>query len=292
MKVIIMIIIDYLRHLRNLAEDLFFTSPYFGKKPSIRTSKNLIESDLEQLKNLGYCRINNLLTDSELDEIKTTIGNLVKKKEGLSWKDSMKYFTFNRPLSVHPALTKITKNPYLLDLVEGYFNRKAYLADADMRRVFPVDIKKIIDNHKYSSSNWHRDIRGRQLKLMIYLSDVEIGDSNFSFIPKSHIGFYIRKKNFYDSRFYDEELNTSNFEKMNWYGKAGEAYLFDTNLIHKLCRNKKARIRDSFTLYFTPGQELRFLNIDQAFSQYVDTDVISSPNNKIFRSRKKYEFNE
>jgi len=286
-----MFITNYVRYLRNLFEDLLITSPYFGKSPVIRTSKDLFAADIEQLKSQGYCHVKNLLTESELVEIAATLSDLVKRNDGLFWNDSVKYFVFDRPLSIHPALTKITKNPYLLDLVEGYFNRKSYLADADMRRVLPVDMKEMMASQGYSSSNWHRDTRGRQLKLMVYLSDVCVGDSNFSFIPKTHKGKYLRKMSYLESRFSDDQINDSNFEKINWYGSAGDAYLFDTNLIHRLCRNKEARIRDSFTLYFTPGQELRFLDIDKLYMQFVDNEIVSSPKSKIFRARKKYKFN-
>ena len=37
-----------------------------------------------------------------------------------------------------------------------------------------------------SNSDWHKDVRGKQLKLMIYLTNVTSKDSYFSFFPKTH----------------------------------------------------------------------------------------------------------
>ena len=47
-----------------------------------------------------------------------------------------------------------------------------------------------------------------------------------------------------------------------WTGKAGEMMMFDTNIIHRLNRRQGAKIRDTITLYFTPGQALRKIFLD------------------------------
>ena len=40
--------------------------------------------------------------------------------------------------------------------------------------------------------------------------------------------------------------------------------LFDTNLVHRLTRRANARVRDTVTFYYTPGQSLYKLDYDRA----------------------------
>ena len=39
-------------------------------------------------------------------------------------------------------------------------------------------------------------------------------------------------------------------------GNKGDAMLFNTNITHRLNRKQNARIRDTITIYFTPGQHI------------------------------------
>ena len=74
------------------------------------------------------------------------------------------------------AATKVL-DPDLLNIVEGYLKRSAFLSETDSRRLTPVDLAtKEAENEKfamgYSASHWHYDNRGRQVKVQIYLTDV------------------------------------------------------------------------------------------------------------------------
>jgi len=161
-----------------------------------------------------------------------------------------------------------------------------------MRRVMPAKDENIFSNIGYSSSSWHRDTRGRQLKMMVYLSDVGEKDSCFSFLPKTHSGNYPRKNTYMESRFSDDSVEKMGIERIDWLGKAGEAYLFDTNLIHRLCRKPEAKLRDSFTCYFTPGQELRDLDFSDLQVQDFPPEksrVFGNPTNRLLRSRISYK---
>jgi hypothetical protein len=279
-----------LSNLRNFIEDTILTSPYFGESPLLRSDNPLISANLKCLKKNGYCSVGKLLSEDELFQIRNKITSLSKNSKVANFNKAVNYIQFNKPLLIHPAFTKIATNPYILDLVEGYFNRKSYLADVDARRIYAFDLNEIEKRIGYSSSNWHRDTRGRQLKLMIYLTDVNSNDSNFSFIPKTHIPFiplpFIHRSKYRVSRFSDNDKLEN--ESLEWLGKAGHAYLFDTNLIHRLRRKKTASVRDSFTFYFTPGQELRHLDLDLALPELNKNKIFSEPENILFRPRIKY----
>ena len=109
------------------------------------------------------------------------------------------------------------------------------------------------------NANYMNDFHGT-LAFMVYLTDVDKNDSNFSFLPKTHLNNM--PSNFKESRYNDNSFNSKSVE---WYGKAGDAMMFDTNIIHRLRRSPKGRVRDSLTLYYTPGQFLKKIKIDSKF---------------------------
>ena len=273
--------------VRNFIEDTILTNPYFGKSQTLRAVNPTIASNLASLKKNGYCALGILLTDKDLFNIRKKFTFLTKDTKFANFNKTTNIIQFTKPLLVHPAFTKIATNPYILDLVESYFNRKCYLADVDARRIYPYCVSEIEKSIGYSNSNWHKDSRGRQLKLMIYLTDVKSHDSNFSFIPGTHIPFLPRSKNNV-SRFSDIDVSQLENKPIEWLDKAGFAYLFDTNIIHRLRRKKTASVRDSFTFYFTPGQELRHLDLDKKLSELNKNEIFSYPKNILFRRRIKY----
>jgi Phytanoyl-CoA dioxygenase (PhyH) len=173
------------------------------------------------------------------------------------------------PLRLHPALLEFATHPLLLGIIEHYLRRRLFLADIDMRRVPPMAMDELDERAGtrsigYTSSHWHRDIRGRQVKVMIYLTDVGETDSNFAYLPGSHRGHNIRPLRVEESRFSEEQTATLGMLPVECYGAAGTAMIFDTNVLHRLRRKPTATVRDSITYYYTPGQELRSLDVDQA----------------------------
>ncbi len=173
------------------------------------------------------------------------------------------------PLRLHPALLEFATHPFLLGIVERYLRRRIFLADIDMRRVPPMTMDELNERAGtrsvgYTSSHWHRDIRGRQAKIMIYLTDVGEKDSNFAYIPRTHAGHQVRPLRMEDSRLSDDAVAALGVPPVECYGPAGTTLVFDTNLVHRLRRKTGATVRDSVTYYYTPGQELRALDIDPA----------------------------
>lgn len=274
-------------NLRNLFEDLILTSPYLGTKPKLRMQDSSLNKNLLHLKKYGYCKLNNLLKNEDLYAIKNEINYSIKNSHNISQNLKHNSISFKKPLLVHSALTSIAINPSVLDLVESYFNRISFVSDIDLRRIFPADNDELLSLIGYSNCSWHRDTRGRQLKLMIYLSDVGPDDSNFSFVPKTHNYSFLRKR-YSKSRFSDELINKMKKKPIEWLGKEGDAYLFDTNIIHRLRRKKSANIRDSFTVYYTPGQELRYLDLNSKLKKINNNPALQEPKCFYFRPRIKY----
>jgi ectoine hydroxylase-related dioxygenase (phytanoyl-CoA dioxygenase family) len=216
------------------------------------------------LEQTGYASIGKVLVSAELKEIREAIDAAVKKQRTdvqVKWNENVQYTRIINPLRLHAKLRELAVHPLTLAVAEAYFRRRPYLADVDLRRVEPVSMADLGPQH-VSSSSWHRDTRGRQVKLMIYLTDVTPMDSNFSLVPGSHRGQHVRKGSYMESRVRDSEVD--GLQTLEWYGAAGEAMLFDTNVIHRLRRKAGASVRDSITYYYTPGQSLFALDYPSA----------------------------
>jgi ectoine hydroxylase-related dioxygenase (phytanoyl-CoA dioxygenase family) len=173
----------------------------------------------------------------------------------------------HNPFRLHPAVLELATHPLLLSIIERYLRRRIYLADVDMRRVPPMSMTELDERAGtrsigYTSSHWHRDIRGRQVKIMIYLTDVGEGDSNFAYFPGSHRGVQFRPARIEESRFSEQQASAMGMSVADCYGLAGTTLVFDTNALHRLRRRPTATVRDSITYYYTPGQELRTLDVD------------------------------
>jgi hypothetical protein len=248
--------IIYLR-FRLILEDYFFTAPHFFYTPKFQINDKDISQKLLQLKLNGYTSLGKIFDKKQVLAIKKCIDNAVQSNKANSSK-SLQYWTIHNPLKLHKLVFDTSMNLKCISLAEKYFKRNVYLADIDIRRIMPAKMESI-QALGYSSSNWHRDTRGRQLKMMIYLSDVKKEDSNFSFVPGTHLRSFARKMLFMESRLSNKEVKAIGIDPIEWTGEAGDAMLFDTNIIHRLRRKSKAAIRDSVTYYYTPGQNLRCL---------------------------------
>ena len=181
------------------------------------------------------------------------------------------YRYINNPLRLSRKVLSLACDPFLVELIEAYFQCDVFLAEVDMRRVLPVTMEEFAglspkNAQGYSPSHWHYDMRGRQVKVMVYLTDVGEGDQNFAFCPGTHESrsdVPRSRTDYAKSRFPDGWPETHGRRVVECYGQAGTVMIFDTNGIHRLRRTKRSQ-RDSFTFYYTPGQALRPLDYDRA----------------------------
>lgn len=162
------------------------------------------------------------------------------------------------------VLVDIATNPFTCAVIERVFRRRIYLSDFEFRRTPPISMDEIDERLRRSglpgtSSEWHRDKRGRQIKVMIYLSDVGPDDSNFAFIPQSHLGYLSRSVSYAETRIDEAWVKDNGVSPVECFGPAGTTLIFDTNVVHRVRRKKTAAIRDSIVFYYTPGQALREL---------------------------------
>lgn len=171
------------------------------------------------------------------------------------------FFASIQPLAICPEFADAAADSDVLNLVSGYFRRTPFLSESDFRRVIPLDIREHERQNErfakgYTSSHWHYDIRGRQIKVMIYLTDVGPDDQNFAYFPGTHEGFKSIK--YENTRFTDAAVEAWNVRSVECLGPAGTAIVFDTNGIHRL-RRRKTRPQDTVTFNYHPNRRSRFI---------------------------------
>ena len=241
------------------------------KNPFFKIDQNT-KNKLKGLNYNGYFYVGNVLSSENIAKLKKIIDLKIDNCEA-KFIEEQNIWKISKLDDFEYILTKIfTQN--LHDLIKSYFQRNIYLSDFDIRRVLPTTVSAV---RKYGKSNsdWHKDIRGKQIKIMIYLSNVTKQDSYLSLIPKTH---HVKTYDFNESR-----LNDNYVEKKkiyNFLANEGDAILFDTNIIHRLNRQPLAAVRDSITFYFTPGQSLKKIfknNLSLKLKNYKYSEILSEP---------------
>jgi hypothetical protein len=199
-----------------------------------------------------------------------------------TFSETSNYHVIANPLALHASALQLATHPLVCALVERYFRNRVCLADVDARVIPPTkltDIEKVLVAQglkaNYSSSHWHRDARGRQVKVMMYLSDVGEEDSRFVYLPGTQRGASLHPS-YEETRFSDENVGAMPVQPVEWLGVAGSAKLFDTNIIHRLQRRATGSVRYSITFYYTPGQQLKPITAKRAH-----LDALSSAARKV-----------
>lgn len=200
------------------------------------------------LKKNGYLDLGTVLNKDLCKSLSERISYEINIKNA-SYIEKTKFHKIDK-IDSFVDILDIILNRNLINLISSYFRKKIYFSDFDLRRIYPVDYKNI-KSQTHSPADWHKDTRGSQLKIMVYITNVTSNDNYFSFIPGSH---FEHCEDYLKSRYSDESINNQN--EIKWIAEAGSAMLFDTNIIHRLNRKLESSIRDSFTFYFTIGQHL------------------------------------
>tara|TARA_B100000029_G_scaffold496836_1_gene563659 strand:- start:3322 stop:4155 length:834 start_codon:yes stop_codon:yes gene_type:complete len=245
-----------------LLKKIYFSKIKLASLPNPLRAKKFIDEydkkNFDNLKSEGFLNLGLVIDKKECISIGDEINLCIKKNEA-NYLEKQKIWKIDS-LDNYIELIKKILTSKIQRLITNYFQRNFFLADFDLRRVLSASHSEISEMG-LSNSDWHKDVRGNQLKLMIYLTDVTSKDSYFSFFPKTH-----NKKtfNFKQSRFSEDQVN--NLEEEKIIGEAGTAVLFDTNLIHRLNRNPNSKSRDTITLNFTPGQFLKKIYHKEKYS--------------------------
>ena len=224
-----------------------------------------IDAHIADLRRDGMTANSSLVTPNQLTAIRGAIDDAFagRRPEAAveDFPDSRNMTGYVRePLLLCDEIVALAFSPDLLNIVSRYLRRQPILADADLRRIYPASMDHLRGINEavregISNADWHYDNRGRQVKVMIYLTDVGPDDQNFAFCPGTQRGFKFAHPS--RTRFSDDHIANTVTEIREIHAPAGTALIFDTRGIHRL-RRKPSRPRDSITFYYHSGATQRF----------------------------------
>ena len=218
---------------------------------SIDIKKTLIE-----LRNNGYCIIENYLNVNECETIKSNIDNCLKFKKDIIWTDDLKsdcrIYGFNH---ICELTKKIFFSSELLKVSNNYINCK-------MKPVFTMANKlSFVKENSGSGGGWHRDGINPSIKSLIYINDVDKNNGPLQIISHSNKFNNIildnrkmKNKNFLNTRFKDEQIsNIDNIQKRlkQFNLKKGTMIIFDGSNIHRGMPIRNSN-RYAITNYYFP----------------------------------------
>ena len=234
-------IINYTKIKVSSIKNPFFIKKFESKK---------IENDYFFFKKNGFLDLGKIFSDEDCLNITEKIDQMIDRNEARFLKNQNICKIERCDKFVNEIEKTLNKN--VLSIIKNYFESKFFISDFDVRRVLPASYKEVL---KYGNSNsdWHKDIRGKQIKMMIYFTPVTENDSYFSLLPGTQEKTTL---NFEKSRYEEKSVNKDNEVKFLGNDR-GHAIIFNTNIIHRLNRNSKSNVRDTMTINFTPGQYLK-----------------------------------
>lgn len=145
-----------------------------------------------------------------------------------------------------PVFLSAALDPFLLEIVGGYYKKKFAIGRAAAQRLLPVKADR------YGSYQWHHDTRGKQVHLMILLQDLSPDGQRMSYLKKSHHTYYSYLRGRGQGSRFDKDLRDQPDcadRIVEVAGPAGTVAIFDANGLHSGNRNENGG-RDQVTFCY------------------------------------------
>ena len=182
----------------------------------------------------------------------------------------------------------IVQHECLASIIKGYLGPSAQLDDAFLQRNIPRQLTPEEKQKAWvSSAQWHHDTVGHRLKMFVYLSDVDAstatpvcsGTHRLLYKAGYHGGGHGFEQENGLSRFDDRYVH-STFDVHRLVGSSGDAFLFDTNSIHRAAAVTSGQTsRDVLVLEFS---------CKELSAEIKDTCRHHAPTGPLNFSRKRY----
>lgn len=227
-----------------------------GKPPAMKIEEKN-KAYLAELKDKGYCVVENYLDPEQCKRMCTEIDQVIGKYPDAVWSGHLN--ADQRVFGIEHAnenFYKFYSDSTLTQVGEAYFNGQL----SNLQTLAGKILYK--EGNKGSGEGWHRDGNNFQYKTIVYLSDVSSNNGPFQIVEKSNNFFQILsdmvflKRDIENTRFTAEEIDrliASAPERLKTFtAKAGTLLFVDTSLIHRGAPIKEDK-RYALTNYFYPS---------------------------------------
>ncbi len=198
-----------------------------------------IEDVVKQLKERGFAVFEDYYTEEQCADLRTDIDQqLVTQKEFVQVdKEGADYRLFGGD-RVSPLIHDFYHDDFLTQVRNCYYKHDGIVGCTLAARI------QTTENNRGSGGGWHRDmIYGRQLKAILYLSDVSEDNGPFQFMENTHrtssILETIQKCGIkaFQNRLSHEDIDKikaiGGYDVTTMLGKAGTLLIIDTTSIHR-----------------------------------------------------------
>ncbi|MBI1833757.1 MAG: phytanoyl-CoA dioxygenase family protein [Candidatus Andersenbacteria bacterium] len=235
----------------------YLVERHIYERPSARYRKMLIRvtgfdklaADCEILSRDGVLILPGYFTGEPLQQMQQDYNRWCELKSG-SDRYGFKDFDGGKQesyLATSYSMSKVAVGPYLTALVSYYWGKPIRLAYCHGYRLDPIEPQE------YRAFRWHHDLKRKQVRVMVLLTDTPVEGQRMDYIAGSHRVWH-RFTNHRQCRFTEEEARSYG-SPIHCVGPAGTVVLFDANGIHRGNRNLGSR-RDQYTFNYTAGRAL------------------------------------
>jgi len=219
---------------------VFVAKEYMHRRPDPRFAceyvqgrqRKLADAHLETLRRDGIVIIPGYFQGRQLKELQAAFERAVQEGTGKYAPDSL---SNEDTLPVDRAILDAALDDFLLQIIGGYYGKRFGLGRASASRLFPSPAER------YSSYQWHHDTRGRQIHMMLLLSDVTEKGQRMSYLRQSHNNYYDRFRGGGEGSRFEMDVSSDTNMKgriIELAGPAGTVGLFDSNGLHTGNRNE------------------------------------------------------
>ena len=182
----------------------------------------------DKVKQYGYCKIENFIDTSLLDNLKDEFESLIKEETHLK-QNSQTHIVASDPFLTTNTAVKLAFDDRIIKIATGFFNCLPGIGTFNLRKSMANELPA------EGTNLWHRDFNSpvKLIKFFFYLDDVNMDNGPFSYVEESNNkmfdGWWLKH------RWFDEELGQiyGHDKLKRLTAKKGDLLIATTNGWHK-----------------------------------------------------------
>jgi hypothetical protein len=245
---------------------IFIAKEYLHRKPDSSFDWSFVEGaqkdeasrHVEKLREDGITLIPGYFQGKTLEVLQAAFARTVDGKGGEGNPDA---HVTTDVMDADPSFLNAALDDFILEIVGGYYQKKFSVGRASAMRLLPSPTVR------YGSYQWHHDARGRQVHLMILLSDVSSAGQKMTYLKQSQNTYYTHSRGLAEGSRFEKDINSSpdlTNRIVDVVGPAGTVAIFDANGLHSGNRSLNEG-RDTLTFCYVTVRHFKKLRYSKNF---------------------------
>jgi len=226
---------------------------------------------LDNLKSIGICVVEDYFSpefcDSAIKDIEDGLVTYSDKVQSETHEGTSGDFRLFKMENRYQSANDFANDSFLLDVASEYYGYPMV-----SHFVLGGKVQHNPNQITNSGGGWHRDNRAKQIKTIVYLSDVDEHSGPFSFLPGSNnydlpTRDGIGKATRYEDDVVDSFCTSNSVEPFKVIGKKGTVVFVDTSHIHRGL-NIEEGVRYTLTNYYFENHPQRLQMSEDKWGKY------------------------